>query len=76
MLKLTTIIVSDFLSRNCKMNNHNSCHGRWSGLGFEIVCDCKCGHNKKGMALELVGEPEANTIKAISSTPQERIQRR
>ena len=26
---------------------HNSCHGRWEGMGFEIICVCNCGHKLK-----------------------------
>lgn len=54
----------DFLSKECKSKSHESCHSRWTGLGFEFTCDCTC-HNKKEMVLELVGEPVANTIKRI-----------
>jgi hypothetical protein len=36
-------------------------------IGHRIKCKRKCEHNKKKVALELVGEPEANTTNKISS---------
>ncbi|MGC2383468.1 MAG: hypothetical protein WA631_10215 [Nitrososphaeraceae archaeon] len=34
----------DILSKECKANEHNTCHGKWLGFGFEVVCRCGCGH--------------------------------
>jgi hypothetical protein len=53
--------ILDFLSRHCKVNEHDDCFGRWQGLGLEIYCYCKC-HDKKGDALTEVHEPETNAI--------------
>jgi hypothetical protein len=47
----------DFLSRDCKGNLHESCHGKWCGLSFEIYCYCDCHKNK---ALAEVAQPRAN----------------
>jgi hypothetical protein len=33
------------------MNEHTNCHGQWSGLGFRVLCYCKC-HNLKNEALK------------------------
>jgi hypothetical protein len=56
-----TTLISDFLSKECKKNNHALCHRQWSGLGFQVICDCKC-HNReeKQQALAWVEEPLAN----------------
>ena len=66
--------VSDFLSRDCKSQLHESCHGKWEGLGFEIICSCKCGHGKNGQALDLVGGLGANAIQNTESSSQGVIQ--
>jgi|RhiMethySRZTD1v2_1073278.scaffolds.fasta_scaffold4460602_2 hypothetical protein len=36
----------DFISKECKNNNHSLCKYLWEGLGFQIVCNCEC-HDKK-----------------------------
>jgi hypothetical protein len=38
----------DILSKYCRDKNHSACHGKWRGLGFEVVCRCQCGHKGKG----------------------------
>ena len=43
--KETNII--DFLSRECRTNNHSSCNGKWMGLGYYVICRCLCGHLSK-----------------------------
>jgi hypothetical protein len=68
--------ISDFLSRECKSQLHESCHGKWEGLGFEIICSCKCGHSQNGQALELVGGPGANAIHNVQSNSKESVQRK
>jgi hypothetical protein len=35
----------DFLSKDCKNNNHRYCDGKWQGLGIEVICNCTCDHN-------------------------------
>lgn len=50
----------EFVSRECKNKNHNRCRGMWYGLGFEVICSCKCSHFEKKV-LEEVGQPESNT---------------
>ena len=56
-----SITIIDFISKQCKDNLHGECSGRWKGLGFEIICACKCNHNKNDQALEQVEEPFSNT---------------
>jgi hypothetical protein len=56
---LITSTIIDFNSRECKGGFHYNCHGTWQGMGFEIICDCKC-HKKNSEALEKVGKPLAN----------------
>jgi hypothetical protein len=43
--------VIEFISRPCKNNLHQTCDGKWQGLGFEIICSCKCGHKREGNAI-------------------------
>ena len=57
--------IMDFISRECKSGFHQNCHGRWEGLGFEIVCICKCLHDKKERMLERVDQPLSNTKRNI-----------
>jgi hypothetical protein len=73
-MTISTII--DFLSRDCKSQLHESCHGKWEGIGFEIICSCKCGHGKNGQALDLVEGPAANAIQNTKSSSQGVIQRK
>jgi hypothetical protein len=55
-----TDTVIEFLSRQCKTGQHQNCCGKWQGLGFEISCDCMCGHKKNLLALDRVWGPSAN----------------
>jgi hypothetical protein len=57
---MMTDSVIGFLSRECKIGQHKNCYGKWQGLGFEINCDCLCGH-KNGWILDRVEGPRANT---------------
>jgi hypothetical protein len=68
--------IIDFLSRACKSQLHESCHGKWEGLGFEIICSCKCGHSQNGQALDLVEGLGASAIHKIQSSSKEANQRR
>jgi len=68
--------IIDFLSRACKSQLHEICHGKWEGLGFEIICSCNCGHIQNGQALESVEGPEANAIHNIQSNSKESVQRK
>jgi hypothetical protein len=64
-------MVIDFISKQCKDNLHSECSGRWEGLGFEIICACKCKHDKNSQALESVLQPLSNTK---HSTPPVSVQ--
>jgi hypothetical protein len=44
---------------------HENCHGKWTSLGFEIVCSCKCDHKKTALALTEVEGPLANAYESI-----------
>jgi hypothetical protein len=68
--------ISDFLSRECKSQLHESCHGKWEGLGFQIICSCKCGHGKNGQALEWIEAPGSNAVYNIQSNSKESVQRK
>jgi hypothetical protein len=37
--------VLQFTSKDCKNEIHSKCHSGWTGLGFDIICGCKC-HTK------------------------------
>jgi hypothetical protein len=50
----------DFLSKQCKNNEHIACCGLWEGLGFKVLCDCKCHRKKEQQALAEVGGPVSN----------------
>jgi hypothetical protein len=57
---MMTDTVIGFLSRECKIGQHQHCCGKWQGLGFEINCDCMCGHKKNHWTLDQVEGPRAN----------------
>lgn len=59
---MITAAVIDFVSRECKHGIHQRCYGKWKGLGFQIVCNCKCEHKKHNQALEEAEGPIANAI--------------
>jgi len=54
----------DFKSKQCKAGLHENCHGRWDGLGLEVICSCECGHNKLGQALVQVEGHATNAIQS------------
>ena len=66
----------EFLSKQCKNKEHIACCGLWEGLGFEIICNCKCGHGQNGQALDLVGGLGANAIHNAQSNSKESVQRK
>jgi hypothetical protein len=35
-------IILQFTSKDCKSEIHSKCHSGWTGLGFDIICGCKC----------------------------------
>ncbi|CAN5707264.1 hypothetical protein BH23THE1_BH23THE1_17390 [soil metagenome] len=39
---MTNTQVIEFSSKYCKSYSHNTCHGVWIGLGFQIKCTCSC----------------------------------
>ena len=51
-----------FLSKQCKNKEHIACCGLWEGLGFEIICSCKCHVSKKGVVLDEAPQSAANTL--------------
>jgi len=40
------IRIADFVSRHCREKNHSQCVGRWTGMGIEVLCNCRCNHGK------------------------------
>jgi hypothetical protein len=56
-----TDTVIDFVSRECKTGQHENCRGKWQGLGFEINCNCICGHKENCWSLDQVHQPVSNT---------------
>jgi hypothetical protein len=61
----------DFLSRDCRNNDHNECSGLWRGLGLEVYCYCGC-HSKEEASAS-VERPVANAIANIPLTPNETV---
>jgi hypothetical protein len=41
---------------------HNSCHGRWEGMAFEIICVCNCGHKLKAKSPIFAEESQYSVI--------------
>ena len=35
----------EFLSKDCKSQNHFSCSHQWEGFGFNVICNCECHRN-------------------------------
>jgi hypothetical protein len=62
-----TNAIIDFISRDCRNTIHQNCCGLWRGLGFEILCYCKC-HKKKEQqqALAEVVGPETNATVSLT----------
>ena len=58
-------MVFDFISKQCKGELHQNCYGRWQGLGFEVICGCRCGHNRLGQTLASVEGPALTQRKQI-----------
>ena len=44
----------DFLSKECKYNQHEYCSHRWYGLGFKVICVCDC-HQRREEGIRQVG---------------------
>jgi hypothetical protein len=61
-----TDTIIEFVSRECKTGQHQNCGGKWQGLGFEINCDCMCGHMKNCWTLDSVEGPRANATRPIT----------
>jgi hypothetical protein len=63
---MTSNAFIDFSSRDCKLNLHQKCHGKWHGFGFEVFCSCSCHNNGKN-ALDQVGSQTSNALDSLSS---------
>jgi hypothetical protein len=35
----------EFLSKECKFKNHINCCKAWTGIGFQVICNCSCHNN-------------------------------
>ena len=44
----------EFLSKDCKSQNHSSCSHQWEGFGFNVICICNCHKeiDKKNIVLD------------------------
>jgi hypothetical protein len=51
----------DFGSKQCKNNQHDSCYGSWTGLGFHILCNCIC-HKIKNEATDGFERPDSAAL--------------
>ena len=64
----------DLIINVCPLGCSARCARIWinESIGHRIICKCcQCGHNKKEMALELVGEPATNAIHEIPPSSKE-----
>ena len=52
-------------SKACKLKDHYGCAGRWTGLGIDVTCDCKC-HETKNAGLRTQPEPQDDAAATIS----------
>lgn len=52
----------DFLSKHCKTNSHDDCHGKWKINDFVILCNCPC-HVKMYQILENTENSELCDLK-------------
>ncbi|HEY9386337.1 MAG TPA: hypothetical protein VIP70_04810 [Nitrososphaeraceae archaeon] len=59
---MTKGTVLEFISKDCKHEEHPQCHGNWAGLGFLATCSCSCHRQQKQKVLAEVEGPDANTI--------------
>ena len=50
-----------FLSRQCKKNQHPTCHNEWEDLGIEILYSCKC-HKSKNAEIAFLQVNKLQTI--------------
>jgi hypothetical protein len=55
-----------FLSRQCKRNQHPTCHNGWEGLGIEIFCSCMCHESKNALITFL----QASKLQTIIQFPE------
>jgi len=51
--------VIEFINKNCKNQEHSLCHGKWSGFGINVVCECDC--HKKNNAADGFAMPDSAT---------------
>ena len=35
----------EFLSKDCKSENHINCCKIWAGIGVKVICSCTCHNN-------------------------------
>ena len=65
-----TNAIIEFISRDCRNTIHQNCCSIWRGLGFEVLCDCKC-HKKKEQQQALAGVvgPETNATVSLTQEP-------
>jgi hypothetical protein len=66
---MMTNAIIDFISRDCRSTIHQNCCGIWRGLGFEVLCDCKCHKRKEQQALAEVGGPASNATLSLTQEP-------
>jgi hypothetical protein len=64
----------DIIINICPLGCDIECAKIWmnESIGNRIICRCLCGHNKKQVALQLVGGPEAKATEEILPSSQER----
>jgi hypothetical protein len=53
--------VINFKGKQCRMDEHDSCHGSWIGLGFRFKCDCMCHVKENNAAMDRCESPRSIT---------------
>jgi hypothetical protein len=68
-------ILPDLIVNACPLGCNQECAIIWTNktIGNRIICDCKCGHNKKGKVLADVGESVSNTIGMTEPSEEENL---
>jgi hypothetical protein len=65
-----SISTLDFVSKDCKQDNHQRCGSKWSGFGFDVVCRCPCHSIQKLEALDVAPNSATN---ALIQSPEEEL---
>jgi hypothetical protein len=57
-----------FLSKECKGNQHSQCHSRWEGLAIEVSCSCECHKSNDSKVILLQDSTHIDNHKSHANT--------